>query len=441
MKIYTTDPLFAWNRLDDSPELKTIRDFLALLPDGPLLEALRAHRGKGRNDVPVYRLWFCVVLQRLLRHPTMQLTLDELRRNHDLRLLGGMDHAGQVPKPWNISRFLAVLGQSPFREMVEEIFAKLVEALGQAVPDLGVHTAGDATHLNARRRGQYTGGSPAPDGGRKEYVDDEGTVTKVVEWFGYKLHILCDVRHEVALSYRVTPASEADNQSVKMLVEKAEAVLPEDRMQTFAYDKACDDGDLHRELNKKKIKPIIHQRNMWKDEQEKTVDGAGIDNVVYDEAGTVYCYDMASDPPVRYHMAYIGHEPARGTLKYRCPAMHEGWTCPCSGRCNKGKKYGMTVRIKREIDLRRFPPIPRATKKFERLYKGRTAAERVIARTKLFWGMDDGNIAGGASFMATVGVIMVVHAGLATLLAKSPRREPGARLGQTKLSPIARALG
>jgi hypothetical protein len=27
-------------------------------------------------------------------------------------------------------------------------------------------------------------------------------------------------------------------------------------------------------------------------------------------------------------MAYIGHEPERETLKYRCPAKHEDWECP-----------------------------------------------------------------------------------------------------------------
>ena len=62
MIIYTTDSLFAWNRLDDSPDLKTIRDFFELLPDGPLLEALRVNRGRGRNDRPIRVLWFCAVL-------------------------------------------------------------------------------------------------------------------------------------------------------------------------------------------------------------------------------------------------------------------------------------------------------------------------------------------------------------------------------------------
>jgi hypothetical protein len=43
-----------------------------------------------------------------------------------------------------------------------------------------------------------------------------------------------------------------------------------------------------------------------------------------------------------------------------------------SSVCNAGKSYGLTVRVKREIDLRRFPPIPRATKQFEKLYSSRS---------------------------------------------------------------------
>lgn len=440
MILYTTDSLFAWNRLDDSPQLKTIGDFFAQLPDGRLLAALETHRGRGRNDFGIRTLWFCVVLQRLLRHPTMQMTLDELARNQDLRRLGGMNQLSEVPHPWNISRFLAVLGAEPFRSLLREVFDQMVRDLGDAVEDLGKNTAGDATHLCARRRGKYEQSDPVPDGGRKEYTNEAGEVSKVLEWFGYKLHVLCDSRHEVALAYRVTPASRADNQELEGLVEQAEASLPPGRIQTVAYDKACDDGQIHEMLHAHQIHPVIEQRNLWKEEHERVIEGAGIGNVVYDEAGTLYCYDMVSDTPVRHRMAYIGREPSRGTLKYRCPSQHESFPCPCSKRCNHGKRYGMTVRVKQEIDLRRFPPIPRATKKFERLYKGRTAAERLFARTKIFWGADDGNVAGGASFLANIGVVMLVHIGLATLLAKAPRKDPQRRLGRTRLSPVAKAL-
>ena len=96
------------------------------------------------------------------------------------------------------------------------------------------------------------------------------------------------------------------------------------------------------------------------------------------------------------------------------------------------------MRVKQEIDRRRFPPIPRATKQFERLYKGRTAVERINARIKMFWGADDGNITGAQRFHAYLGTVMVVHAGFATLLAGAPRRE--GTLGKMKLSAVAKAL-
>ena len=90
------------------------------------------------------------------------------------------------------------------------------------------------------------------------------------------------------------------------------------------------------------------------------------------------------------------------------------------------------------MDLRRFPPIPRGTKEFERLYKGRTAVERVNARLKIFWGADDGNVTGSRRFHAFVGAVMVVHLVFAALLAKAPRWE--GTLGQTRLGPVAEAL-
>ena len=84
------------------------------------------------------------------------------------------------------------------------------------------------------------------------------------------------------------------------------------------------------------------------------------------------------------------------------------------------------------------PPIPRATQQFERLYRGRTAVERVNARLKIFWGADDGNVTGASRFHAMVGTVLVVQLVFATLLAKAPRRE--GTLGQTRLGPVARAL-
>jgi DDE family transposase/transposase-like protein DUF772 len=495
MQLANCQPLFAWDALEDSPSLGTIKRFLATIPDAPLLDSLRQARGHGRDDHPLRVLWGVVLLTIVLRHVHFEACLAELRRNDDLRALIGIprDEEDKVPDGWNVSRFLHVLGQEPHRGHLQAVFDHMVQRLGEAVPDLGWHTAGDASALNARRNRKRevaatlatptepsnvaqtnaeaastppaatptatalpaqtaaaepvsedkvvldSYGLPVAAGGRKEYTDADGKVVKVVEWFGYKFHLLVDVKHEVTLAYRISSTKMGDHEMLPDVLRQAQANLPAGRIKTLAYDKAADDEASHELLHDAGIQPLIQNRSLWKTESERMLPGHdGSSNVVYDEAGTLYCYDKVSEPPLRHKMAYLGHEPERGTLKYRCPAKHEGWECPMSSICNAGKSYGKTVRVKQAEDLRRFPPIPRATKQFERLYKGRTAVERVNARMKIYWGADDGNIVGGPRFHAFLGAIMIVHLGMATVLASLPRRE--GTLGTMKLSPIAKRL-
>ena len=117
--------------------------------------------------------------------------------------------------------------------------------------------------LSARRKGEKAAqeeldeGLPQASGGRKEYKDDEGKVTKVVEWFGFKLHLLVDVKHEVVLSYTITDTKAGDGETLPALLEGAEANLPADRIETVAYDKAADTAEVHEHLSGKGITPVI----------------------------------------------------------------------------------------------------------------------------------------------------------------------------------------
>jgi hypothetical protein len=445
MKIAITKPLFAWDALEDSPSLQTLREFLLTIPDDRLLDSLRAARGKGRDDYPVTALWGTFLLSIVLRHHTMDACLEELQRNPALRLLVGIENEEDVPKPHNMSRFAATLGEEPHLSLLRGVFDHLVQRLGAAVPDLGKNTAGDSTGLAGRaadsetlRAAEVKQGLPQPSGGRKEYKDDDGNVTKVVEWFGYKLHLLVDVEHEVTLAYQITDTKAGDNELIAALLEQAKANLPPGRIRTMAYDKAADDGKVHELLREEGVYPLIKNRTFKLEEEEKVLGGRTPLHVVHDQAGSLFCYDRVSATPVRHLMAYIGHEPKRGTLKYRCPARQQGWQCPSDAKCNGDRKYGLTVRVKQDIDLRRFPPIPRVTKQFERLYKGRTAVERINARLKIFWGIDDGQVYGSRRFHAHCGAVLVVHLALATVLAQAERYEGS--YGKMKLSPIARTL-
>ncbi|HUS48064.1 MAG TPA: transposase [Phycisphaerae bacterium] len=451
MRIATTKPLFAWDCLSDPTDLQVIKQFFELLPDHELIYSLQRFRGRGRKDHPVHVQWRTMLLGPLLRHETTEATLEELHRNPSLWPIVGIQREGDIPTKFSMSRFRERLGTQPHLKHLQDIFNKMVQRLASVVTDLGVNCAGDATALRARRgHDANPDGLPQPDGGHKEYTDDEGNVTKIVEWFGCKAHLLVDVKHEVIVAYLITKASTADNTVIPRLMKQgmnnlpapapdASKDQPPHRIKTLAFDKAGDDVKVHEFLDAHGIKPVIKARSCWKTEQERMLPGHdGTSNIVYDEDGAIYCYDKTSDPPVRRRMAFIGHEAKRRTLKYRCPAMHGGWKCPSHDRCNKGLKYGKTVRVSCDIDLRRFTPIPRQTKEFERLYKGRTSVERANGRLKMYWGADDGNLTGPARFHAFFGAVMVVHAGMATMLAAAPRVE--GTLGRMRLSYVARQL-
>lgn len=446
MRIAATRPLFDWEALEPSASLQTIRKLLEAIPDAALLASLERARGRGRDDYPVHVLWGVVVLTAALRHKSFEDCLAELHRNRGLREIIGVESESGIPKKWNVSRFLQVLGREPHLTLLHEVFNSMAKRLGECVGDLGKRTAGDATTLNARAARNHNElaeekqqGLAQPSGGRKEYVDDEGNVSRVLQWFGYKLHLVVDVKHEVAMAYKITATGAGDGETLPEILAEAKENLPPRRMETLAYDKAADTNDVHELLKEAQVKAVIQNRKLWKEESERMLPGHdGKSNVVYDEAGTVYCYDKVSQPMVRHAMAYTGYEKDRGTLKYRCPAVHEGWSCPSASICNASRAFGMTVRVPQDVDLRRFPDIPRATQQFERLYKDRTAVERVNARLKIFWGADDGNINGARRFYAHVGAVMVVHLAFATLLASAPRYE--GTLGKMRLSPIAKAL-
>src|SRR5579864_4685464 len=102
MRIAVTKPLFAWDALEDSPSLQSLRRLLEAIPDHALLQSLRSARGKGRDDYPVEVLWGTLVLAIALRHVSTDACLEELRRNPALRLLIGIDTEDAVPAADNM---------------------------------------------------------------------------------------------------------------------------------------------------------------------------------------------------------------------------------------------------------------------------------------------------------------------------------------------------
>lgn len=83
-------------------------------------------------------------------------------------------------------------------------------------------------------------------------------------------------------------------------------------------------------------------------------------------------------------MAYGGFEKDRGCLKYRCPARHYGFECAGADEC----PVGFAVRILLAEDRHIFTPCARSSYAWKRLYRKRTAVERVNSRLDVSFGFE-----------------------------------------------------
>jgi hypothetical protein len=127
----------------------------------------------------------------------------------------------------------------------------------------------------------------------------------------------------------------------------------------LAADRGYDAADFNAELyDTHGIRPIIDTRRMWKDEATRPLFPDRADMFVYDERGQVSCVCPWSGD-VR-HMAFMGFEKDRKTLKYRCPA--SAFDTDCKGRywCEQGRRvssFGRIVRVPLDTDRRLSDPL------------------------------------------------------------------------------------
>jgi hypothetical protein len=84
-------------------------------------------------------------------------------------------------------------------------------------------------------------------------------------------------------------------------------------------------------------------------------------------------------------MVYWGRD--GNYLKYRCPYVLGKGECNSRFRCTS-LPYGYVLKLLIAECVRRHPPIPRESKKFQRLFKMRTAVERVNRCVKGLLGMN-----------------------------------------------------
>lgn len=430
MAMIPQSKLFSWKEVEVRSDLDRLRLVLEVLPDEGVMRELEAHRDKGRDDYPVRAVWNSLLAAVVYEHASVESLRRELQRNGELRELCGFDPvrgAMAVPPASGYTRFLKNLFR--YQKQIDGMFDDLLERLRVYLPDLG-------RHLGVDSKGIWSHGRPTEKerDGRRERDADWGVKTyrgqrkdgslweRVVKWFGYKVHLIVDVVYELPLGYEVTRASVSDTVMLLPMMEGLEEKRPwvVERAEDMSGDKGYDSTENNRELyDRWGIKPIIDIRKDWKDgEETRPLYGDRVDNIVTDERGSLYC--VRGDETIA--MAFCGFESKRGTLKYRCPAAAYGLECCERGQCSP-TGYGRVVRVPMEMERRRFVPVPRDSYKWRRLYRGRTAVERVNSRLDVSFGFERHFIRGMEKMRFRVGLALVVMLAMAVGAIESKRRE------------------
>jgi hypothetical protein len=332
-----------------------------------LMVRIEKRRGNGRNDYPVRVMWNLIIAMKVFSHRTVQSFRRELSRNSQLRKLCGLCDLGRkkhlVPPARVFSRFLSLLAEE--QEGIDALFTQQIIELSEELPEYGKNAAGDGKYLDsyAKRAAK----DPNPKAGKRaerdaawsckeyHYADQSGRVQVKKEWhYGFKAHIVCDVKTELPIAYNVLPANIDEKKAMVELVNELPYAV-RNRMKHLMLDKGYDSTEMIRMVKSAGIIPIVDVRNCWQDgeatRQYKDTD------IVYDYRGNVYYVDESG---AQRRMHYEGYDKQKNCLRYSY----------------KGKTY----KIYASYDERVFLPVARNSMKFVRLYKGRTVVERLNGR-------------------------------------------------------------
>ena len=419
MAIIPQQTFFVWTDIEELGDLERLQLVLEYMPDEKLMNTLELERGKGRDEFPIRAMWNSILAGVVFQHISVESLRRELSRNAQLRFMCGFTRKKGVPAAYVYSRFFKKLFEK--EEMINEIFDQLVNELEKLLPEFGKNLAIDGKAISSLSTGDNK--NKKEDGRRdldadwakKEYkgVREDGTPwSKVVKWFGYRIHLIVDADYELPVAFEVTKASTSEVKQAHKMIENLDKKHPEliEACETFEGDRGYDDSKLNMILwDDYAIKPVIDIRNMWKD-GEKTHQLLDYENVVYNYKGNVYCVCM--DTGVQREMCVGGFEKDRkehGTLRKLCPAMQYGIECKYMDKCLV--KQG--IRIDIEVDRRVFTPIDRASYKWEKTYNKRTSVERVNSRLDESFGFEKHYIRGKKKMKVRCGIALCVMLAMA----------------------------
>lgn len=412
MYIITQTSLFDNEEIEILGDLERLKLAIENMPDEEIIRKLRKIRKNGRNDWPVEAMWNTFIASYVFNHRSVNDLLRELSRNSQLRQICGIKprYIKQkdgtykmyiVPSEASYSRFLANLLKC--KEEMKEAFEGLVEYMYRNLEGFGEELAGDGKAIQSYARTNGKGKDRRSDKeanwGVKRYTESKNgkgeKVVKKTSWFGYRLHLIVDVKYELPVAYKVTQASNSEKTEMLKIWKDLNSERPEvvKKAKEFLADKGYDYSKLIEWLEKYEIIPIIDIQNHW-EKGEKTKQYKGTD-LTYSYDGKVYWTDERGK---EIRLNYVGYDKETESLRYKFPAQIED------------KKI---FRIKLDEDRRIFTPVARNTMKWKREYKKRTSVERENGRLDRDYGFEIHTIRGKEKMNMFVTMAFLVQLSMA----------------------------
>ena len=325
-----------------------------------LLRRLNEYRANGgRRTYQIQSFWRAYMLTFLLDLSSINALIRRLWNDPQLQLLCGFS---KLPDRRTFNRFVARL--SEHRDLVDECMAQVIEQLKVLIPDLGENVAVDSTavrtHSNDNKKSKITGQVSDLDATRGVRTNARNP-KKIESYFGYKCHILSDVKHQVPLTGFVTPANRSDSPELPTLLEQAESQYSWFRPRYVMADRGYDSASNHEAVLDKDAAFICPMRK-WSSKQRYGI---------YDRNGTPSCEGEE-------RMEYLGTHPDRGHL-YKCPK----WGCRIQTESGfVSCEVFVWVDWRTKAYPRLHGPVRRGSPEWKRLYKFRQSIERIFKSVK-----------------------------------------------------------
>lgn len=328
-----------------SAELKQLLDSPEI---AQLISELEATRWTGRPGYPIRALTGMALSKSLYAIPTWTKTVALVREHWALQRALGCE--GEVPSVYSCYRYAEKL--RAHGDKLERCIDSVVKGLRSKLPSYGTDLSIDASDMPAYANGQrYV--SKDSEVERNWHTDPDASwghrsavsTRRGGGFFGYRLHAAVCSATGLPVAWTVETAKANESRTVAGLLDAAKrrgAIAA-----TAAMDKGYDVGPVYEDCADRDCLPIIPLR----------------------QTPAVKRGDHLPPSCAHGEWKFAGSDRKRGASKWRCP----------TGKCKPASTWIVADRL--------HPLVPRETKRWKALYRGRASVEREFGALKHNWGL------------------------------------------------------